>query len=132
MRVCRQCNESYEDYGQRAKICRLCKRIYDREFHAKRSPEVLARKVELQQLRVRENRKLVWEYLLEHPCEHCGETDPVVLEFDHLDQTTKFKAVSEMMTLKFSKIQEEVDKCRVLCANCHRRHTAVQLGWQKF
>lgn len=132
MRVCRQCDESYEDYGQRALICRPCKRIYDREFHANRSPETRARKIELQQIRVKENRKRVWDFLLEHPCEHCGETDPVVLEFDHLDQKTKIKAVSEMMTLKWSKIEAEISKCRVLCANCHRRHTAIQLGWTTF
>lgn len=132
MRTCRKCSISYEDYGQRATICRPCKRIYDREFHANRSPEAKARKIELQAVRLKANREKVWNYLLEHPCEHCGETDPVVLEFDHIDRETKVKAVSEMMTLKWSKIQEEIDKCRVLCANCHRRHTATQLGWQVF
>jgi hypothetical protein len=132
MRVCRVCNEEYEPFGQRAVICRPCKRIYDRQFHANRSPDKIERKIKLQQERMSRNRKQVWEYLLEHPCEICCESDPVVLEFDHLDRSTKVKAVSEMMCLTWAKIKQEIDKCRVLCANCHRRHTAIQLGWQTF
>lgn len=132
MRVCKTCEEEYEDFGQRRSICRPCKRIYDRQFHANRTPEQIRRKVELQKIRIQENRKRVWYYLLEHPCENCPESDPVVLEFDHIDQKTKVAAVAEMMCLKWEKIEQEIAKCRVLCANCHRRHTAKQLGWTTF
>lgn len=82
--------------------------------------------------RVVEVRKFIWNYLLEHPCEHCGEADPVVLEFDHIDPKTKFKAVTELATYKLEVLKTEIAKCRVLCANCHRRHTAQQHGWYKF
>jgi hypothetical protein len=67
-------------------------------------------------------------YLLEHPCVDCGETDPVVLEFDHV----RGKKVSNIGTLAASacwqKIQTEIAKCEVRCANCHRRKTAKELG----
>lgn len=132
MRVCTNCNIEYECFGLKHKLCRPCKQAYDRDFHARRSPESRERKLELQKKRVLENREKVWNYLLEHPCEHCGEADPVVLEFDHLDRSTKSYAISEMKTLKWSAIEAEILKCRVLCANCHRRHTAVQLGWMTF
>jgi hypothetical protein len=51
------------------------------------------------------------------------------LEFDHL-RDKKFaigKAASGGYSLK--KIQEEVEKCVVRCANCHRKKTAVQFNW---
>lgn len=131
MRTCNTCAKAYEDFGQRAAICRPCKREYDRKFHAKRTAEQKARKLSLQRQRQIENRQFMYDYLSEHPCELCGESDPVVLEFDHIDQTTKTKAVSIMTYNSLEKIKEEILKCRVLCANCHKRHTAVQLGWYK-
>ena len=66
------------------------------------------------------------EYYQTHPCVICGEDDILVLEFDHLGD--KFLSVGEMVGRKFSvsKIKEEIEKCQVLCANCHRRKTAIQ------
>lgn len=131
MRVCSTCNSSYQDFGQRASFCRSCKQAYDREYHARRSDEKKRRKQELQRQRQIANRQFMYNYLSTNPCEVCGETDPVVLEFDHIDQTTKLIAVSLMVCHSLDKIKEEIAKCRVLCANCHKRHTAVQLGWYK-
>lgn len=132
MRTCKTCNIEYEDFGQKRAICRPCKQSYDREYHKRRSPEAKQRKIELQAVRYNEARKFIWNYLLEHPCEVCGESDPVVLEFDHIDPSSKFKAVAELLTYKVERIQKEIAKCRVLCANHHRQHTAKQQGWYKF
>jgi hypothetical protein len=79
-------------------------------------------------------RQRLTEYLLEHPCEICGESDPVVLEFDHINREEKSKPVSRIISghASWPKVLEEISKCRVLCANCHRRHTYDQLGhWGK-
>lgn len=79
-------------------------------------------------------RDKVLEYLLEHPCQICGEKDPIVLDFDHIDPSTKYKTISKLLSGHYgwNKIKSEIDKCRVLCANCHRRHTYVQLShWGK-
>lgn len=76
-------------------------------------------------------RNLIWKYLAEHPCTGCGETDPIVLEFNHRDPKTKVHNISDMITHFWSlkSIMEEIEKCDVLCANCHRRLTAQQFGW---
>lgn len=75
-------------------------------------------------------RKLLLEYLQENPCVMCGQDDPIVLDFDHIDPSTKTKGISKMLSGHYgwNKISEEIKKCRVLCANCHRRHTYLQQG----
>lgn len=74
-------------------------------------------------------RNYLHNYLLSHPCVSCGECDPVVLEFHHLH--SKDMAIAEMVTriTSISKLEEELQKTEVLCANCHRRLTAKQRGW---
>ena len=74
-------------------------------------------------------REYLWNYLLTHPCAHCGEADPIVLEFHHIGG--KDMAISEMIIRVSSvdRLKEELQKTTVLCANCHRRITAQELGW---
>lgn len=75
-------------------------------------------------------RKYVWDYLESHPCVDCGETSPVVLEFDHV-RGRKKKAVADMVRQGYSigAIQDEIAKCQVRCANCHRSKTHKDKGW---
>lgn len=54
-------------------------------------------------------------------CVSCGETEPCALDFHHLDPSEKDYEVSHMHKLSLKKIQNELDKCIVLCANCHRK-----------
>lgn len=68
-------------------------------------------------------RKFVWDYKSTHPCVDCGEADPIVLEFDHRDGSLKSFNVGAQMARAISVIKEEMDKCDVRCANCHRRKT---------
>lgn len=63
----------------------------------------------------------------------CGENDPIVLDFDHIDENDKSYSISDMLKQRFawSKIELEIKKCEVRCANCHRRRTAKQFAWYK-
>src|SRR5215204_3888022 len=74
-------------------------------------------------------REYIWNYLLTHPCESCGEADPVVLEFHHTGEKTM--AIAEMVTriINVERLEEELKKTQVLCSNCHRRLTAKDRGW---
>ena len=67
------------------------------------------------------------DYFVEHPCADCGETDPVVLEFDHL-RDKRFNIGPELANYAWEDIVEEIAKCEVVCANCHRRRTARRRG----
>jgi hypothetical protein len=69
-------------------------------------------------------------FLREHPCAICGEDDPVVLDFDHVRD--KVRHVSDAaLRGGWTKLLVEIARCRVLCANCHRRHTAVSAGRER-
>lgn len=70
------------------------------------------------------------EYLAEKGCCECGTHDPRVLEFDHIEPCDKEHAVSRLLCDGYSwgteKLRAEIRKCRVICANCHRKHTIIQ------
>jgi len=76
------------------------------------------------------NQQLVFDYLLTHPCVDCGESDPIVLEFDHV-RGDKKRPLAKLIRqgLSARTIEDEIAKCDVRCANCHRRKTALALGW---
>lgn len=73
-------------------------------------------------------REYVYNYLSNNHCEMCGMSDPRALEFDHIDKADKRKDICTMIKDNYSieTLQKEMDKCRVLCANCHRIHTCEQ------
>ena len=70
-------------------------------------------------------RALLIDYLKRNPCIDCGESDIVVLEFDHRDRALKSILVSEAVRQgwKWERIEDEIKKCDVVCSNCHRRRT---------
>jgi hypothetical protein len=67
----------------------------------------------------------VLNYLLERQCEDCGEKDVRVLEFDHINPETKYMAVCDMIgkNERMVLLEIEIAKTRILCRECHRRHT---------
>jgi hypothetical protein len=78
------------------------------------------------------NRTLLLSYLFGHPCVDCGATDPVILDFDHRERSSKLAEVARLAQRKpWPQVLAEIEKCDVRCANCHRRKTARQLGWAK-
>lgn len=60
-------------------------------------------------------------------CEDCGISFPdfpyVVFDFHHLEPTKKDVDWSKLKLRSVDKIKKELDKCSLLCSNCHRiRH----------
>lgn len=99
-------------------------RKYHRGYY-KRNRAIIKAKTTLSNKNARErNRKIVDAYLLQHPCVDCGEADIVVLDFDHV-RGKKITGVSKMANngAGIKKLQDEIAKCEIRCANCHRRVT---------
>ncbi len=81
------------------------------------------------QNRILINQEYIIDYLRTHPCIDCGNADILVLDFDHIDPTTKRESVHDMIRKRrLNILRIEITKCDVRCANCHRRRTADQFG----
>lgn len=91
----------------------------------------LARASKRQQENREANYKYVCEYLSEHGCVDCDETDIVVLDFDHV-RGKKLDSINRLMNRKPAIVIAEILKCVVRCSNCHRRRHAKEKGFFRF
>lgn len=56
-------------------------------------------------------------------CSECGETHPACLDFHHRNPAEKVFTIANAVQLGLSRarLEAEIAKCDVLCANCHRK-----------
>lgn len=113
------------DLDRRQWWCRECFRAYFRERGQKHRDQVAQARAR----RRGEGRELIRRYLETHPCVDCGESDPVILEFDHLRDKRAAVGVLRGSAAACPVLVEEIEKCEVVCANCHRQRTARRAGW---
>ena len=98
-------------------ICANCHRVRtkkrkDASGHAltKIAQRSAAFKVKLNELKVK-------------PCIDCGRSfPPEAMDFDHISGDKKY-TISTMFSSPWTKVLEEIDKCELICANCHRVRT---------
>ena len=66
-------------------------------------------------------------------CADCGNDNPMVLEFDHV-RGKKKNNISNMVKSYYSwrSISDEINKCDIVCANCHKIRTHAQQGTYKY
>jgi hypothetical protein len=114
-------------------ICKLCRKQVDADTYLRGGEEYKRRKLMRQRETAIRNGERVFNYLREHPCVDCGESDPIVLEFDHVRGEKKVN-ISDLIRRygSWDTIQAEIEKCDVRCANCHRRATAKRQGHQRY
>ena len=125
-RICADCDVEYEHYGQRQRRCKKCRRIYDNNWYAKQTDEKRKKIIKRKRNRRRRNVAFVQFYKARYGCIDCGYRDSVqALEFDHLPGTNKKKAISNLCSngASLKTIFEEIQKCELVCANCHRIRT---------
>ena len=132
--LCRKCGEmkpatEFPRRGRESHLlhawCRACFSAYKAERHQKNHAREMERIRRNHDRRIAKHRALIAAYLSTHPCVDCGEADVIVLDFDHV-RGIKFADVSWMVASGYpwAKIEEEIAKCDVRCANDHRRATA--------
>jgi hypothetical protein len=135
-RQCSRCGEvkPVEDFawrrkekGQRDSFCRPCRSAYGKEHYETNRQRYIEQAAVVKRARMVERTRYLIEFFAAHPCVDCGETDPVVLEFDHL-RDKAFAIGAALSQKSWNSILEEIEKCEVVCANCHRRRTARRRG----
>ena len=141
MRTCCMCHQEKPEAdfafrsiatGVRQDHCRVCHAAYRRQHYLDNREEYIQREVARITGYRLDNQLRLFEYLSTRVCVDCGESDVLVLEFDHRDPAKKKQAVTYIAARKSWKfVEAEIAKCDVRCANCHRRRTAVQQHWMK-
>ena len=140
-KVCTKCSQLLDveqfatnrvRFDGRQSQCRACKAKYAHAHHKRNAPSRRKKIAENRKVRVLAAREHVKNYLSTNPCMNCGESNPIVLEFDHV-RGTKKNNISDLVCDGFSVdvIQVEIDKCDVVCANCHRIRTSSRGYWWK-
>jgi hypothetical protein len=136
MRTCGRCAKvkAFEEFAwrrkarsQRDNYCRPCRAAYKQEHYAANKQRYIDRALRRKQAIAEERACYLVEFFRTHPCVDCGESDPVVLEFDHLGDKA-FNIGSSLRDRSWESLLAEMAKCEVVCANCHRRRTASRRG----
>ena len=72
------------------------------------------------------NRVEYLRVLKSEPCLDCGNRfPPEAMDFDHRPGTEKFGQISQLCREQsWSAVLEEIEKCDVVCSNCHRVRTS--------
>jgi hypothetical protein len=119
VKVCKGCLQSlplsafYGNYNTKDGRLSWCK------------PCVIKRYSKGRSRRQREVLAYIQQIKLDRGCADCGyDVNPVALDFDHLPGTEKKYRIATMAAgLSRAKIDAEIAKCEVVCANCHRIRT---------
>lgn len=127
MKTCSICKleKAHSEFHKRSRSkdgytsqCAACKNGIDQSYYERNTDKFKARNDKVRA----ENTLKLLEYLSVHPCVDCGESDVVVLEFDHKDGNPDNR-VTNLLTGSWAKVLEEIAKCDVRCSNDHTRVT---------
>ena len=92
------------------------KRAYDKQWRKDNYEKIR----QYERMRLEQKRKLIADYKLTHGCAICGYNKcSKALDFHHENNDKDF-AIASNLTIGVEKLLAEMEKCTVLCSNCHR------------
>lgn len=113
-------------------LCAVCHRIKTAQFedHLRHQAQPKGKPRKPSICRMRERRKQAAAGALaeakDGPCTDCGERHPAVaMDFDHVSGE-KLLAVSRLKSASVARVLAELEKCELVCANCHRIRTHMR------
>ena len=104
----------------RQSTCKECQRAYVREHYARQPEYYKAKALESTRERRDSIRQMI-RSAKDRPCADCGKSYPYyVMDFDHIVGKKRFDVGRGLSNRTVADIEEEIAKCEVVCANCHR------------
>ena len=128
MKICGKCKEQKPegDYffknkvtGKRHSYCKSCKRDVDKKAY--KNSKVRQKAIrDRHTAAIKNARAFVENFKKDRSCTKCGDNRWYVLDFHHLRD--KDKGISKLVQggASIERIKKEIQKCELLCANCHR------------
>ena len=132
MKVCGTCGEQKGldefslRYGKPQYNCKKCHSEYRKKHYEENKKKYLDKA----KRNTEEYRKQYYEWLSTKSCVDCGISDIRVLEQDHL-RDKEYNISSKIGGLTLEAMMPELNKCEVVCANCHRIRTINRGGWDR-
>lgn len=128
--ICRKCSQDLEETsfhwknkakGLRHTICKVCKSLVDSNHYQRSEKRRTGLRVSSKD-RHEKIRGWFTEYKSKLFCLKCSEARPYMLDFHHIDREDKDNEIVVLVgrACSIERIQKELDKCLVLCSNCHR------------
>lgn len=123
-KICVQCGEREATSNGR---CWKCRQIYQRAWYQKNKEAQKARVAETNKMR----KARIADFILNLKCCPCMDCKkrfhPAAMEFDHARGKKKFEISRSAFWHDEAALREELAKCDLVCANCHRVRTMVRL-----
>lgn len=99
--------------------CKKCLSLYYKTHYSKNKSSYINRSAEYTK-KIKEK----IDQRKDNPCVDCGvKYSPWVMDFDHVHGDKLFTISSMKNKGSLKKVLEEIDKCELVCANCHRERT---------
>ena len=121
----------YKALGKRHTVCKECTAKRSNEWYQDNRDSHIQNVLENKNADRERARRFVADYLSTHPCVDCGESNPVVLEFDHIKGKDANVARLNADRATLDRIMREIALTEVRCANGYRKKTAKERGWFK-
>lgn len=109
-------------------IDRTKQREASRRHYAKHRDKVIANAKDYSKIARERIKAYIRDYLKANPCVDCGEANTIVLEFDHIRDKDFNISDATRKGVSMKKLKDEIAKCEVRCANCHRKKTYERNG----
>ena len=110
--------------------CKACRKLYYNNYYAtsygdkQRAAERRRDAIKRSKIKT-----IILEYKKSKTCSMCSEADPVCLQFHHRDPKIKDFTIAGSHRRSWNSIESEINKCIILCANCHLKlHASIRGG----
>lgn len=124
MKTCSKCKltKPFEEFSFKSKKnntlqqnCKACQRQISKEWYRANATDHKRRSSDARKQLTQE----YIDYKKTLSCRDCGDTRYWCLTFHHLDPSVKETAVSNLYNYSRERLMKEINKCVVLCHNCH-------------